>query len=109
MRDAATFTLDDPRFSTARVLGPSTLSLDGAEHARHRDPFAEAFRLSELRRRYTDSVAPLARTIVHRLAPRGRAELRRDLAGPLAAGVMALALETGTVFRKPDRLDVVWG
>jgi cytochrome P450 len=93
MRDAATFTVDDPRFSTAQVLGPSMLSLDGAEHARHRDPFAEAFRLPEVRRRFTDSVALLARRIVANLAPAGRAELRRDLAGPLAAGVMALALE----------------
>src|SRR4051794_1530466 len=45
MRDAGAFTVDDPRFSTAQVLGPSMLSLDGASHARHRDPFADAFRL----------------------------------------------------------------
>ena len=42
MRDAATFTVDDPRFSTARVVGPSMLSTDGEEHARHRAPFARA-------------------------------------------------------------------
>jgi cytochrome P450 len=28
--DPATFTVDDPRFTTARVTGPSMLSLDGA-------------------------------------------------------------------------------
>ena len=44
MRDAATFTVDDPRFSTAQVIGPSMLSLDGAEHARHRAPFVAPFR-----------------------------------------------------------------
>src|SRR6516164_11193231 len=27
MRDSATFTVDDPRFTTARVVGPSMLSL----------------------------------------------------------------------------------
>ena len=32
MRDAELFTVDDPRFSTAQVVGPSMLSLDGAEH-----------------------------------------------------------------------------
>ena len=53
MRDAATFTVDDPRFSTAQVVGPSMLSLDGAEHARHRDPFARAFRLDAVRAQYT--------------------------------------------------------
>ena len=29
MRDATRFTVDDPHFSTARVVGPSMLSLDG--------------------------------------------------------------------------------
>ena len=36
MRDAAGFTVDDPRFSTARVVGPSMLSLDGDAHRRAR-------------------------------------------------------------------------
>src|SRR3954454_17700884 len=38
LRDPLTFTVDDPRFSTARVIGASMLSTDGAEHLRHRDP-----------------------------------------------------------------------
>ncbi|HKH13846.1 MAG TPA: hypothetical protein VKA47_04230, partial [Solirubrobacterales bacterium] len=38
MRDPATFTVDDPRFSTGQVVGTSMLTLDGAEHGRHRDP-----------------------------------------------------------------------
>src|SRR5919204_847999 len=45
MRDAETFTVDDPRFSTGRVVGPSMLTRDGDEHTRHRDPFARPFRL----------------------------------------------------------------
>ena len=35
MRDSATFTVDDPRFSTARIVGPSMLSLGGPGHDRH--------------------------------------------------------------------------
>jgi cytochrome P450 len=93
MRDAATFTVDDPRFSTAQVLGPSMLSLDGSEHARHRDPFAEAFRQSEIRHRFANAVTELAHEFVAELRPHGRAELRRQLAGPLAARVMAVALD----------------
>jgi cytochrome P450 len=69
------------------------LSLDGGEHDRHRDPFAHAFRLPEVRRRFTESVADHARALVEDLVPAGRAELRRELAGPLAVGVMALALD----------------
>src|SRR6266699_6127535 len=53
LRDARTFTVDDPRFSTARVVGPSMLSLDGAEHVRHREPFDPVFGLAEARKRFT--------------------------------------------------------
>ena len=56
MRDAATFTVDDPRFTTAQVVGESMLSLDGAEHARHRAPFVAPLRLGEVRRRLADAV-----------------------------------------------------
>ncbi len=51
LRDARTFTVDDPRFSTAQVVGPSMLSLDGAPHARHRGPFNRAFRHDEVQAR----------------------------------------------------------
>ena len=54
MRDAVTFTVDDPRFSTAQVVGPSMLSLDGDEHHRHRDPFAKAFLAPEARSRFAE-------------------------------------------------------
>ena len=93
MRDAATFTVDDPRFSTARVVGPSMLSLDGDEHRRHRDPFASAFRRPEVMERFGDRVQDEARMLVDGLAPTGRAEVRRQLAGPLAVRVVAAALE----------------
>jgi len=93
MRDAELFTVDDPRFSTARVVGPSMLSLDGAEHRRHRDPFAEAFRKPEVMRRFGLQVEREARELVTILAPTGVAEIRRDLAGPLAVKVVANALD----------------
>ena len=92
MRDAETFTVDDPRFSTGRVVGPSMLTRDGPEHARHRDPFAEPLRLAAVRERF----APLVRTEVDALIDGfeadGRAELRRSFAGPLAASVVAQLL-----------------
>ena len=93
MRDAARFTVDDPRFSTAQVVGPSMLSLDGDEHKRHRDPFALAFRGPEVRERFERTVAEEAGRLVGNLAPQGRAEIRRDLAGPLAVNVVAAALD----------------
>jgi cytochrome P450 len=93
MRDAGLFTVDDPRFSTAQVVGPSMLSLDGDEHRRHRDPFAAAFRLPQVRERFTQRVQEEAQRLVSTLAPRGTAEVRRDLAGPLAVNVVASALD----------------
>jgi cytochrome P450 len=93
MRDAERFTVDDPRFSTAQVVGPSMLSLDGEEHRRHRDPFAAAFRRPEVMERFGSRVHAEARGLVAGLAPEGHAEVRRELAGPLAVRVVAAALE----------------
>jgi cytochrome P450 len=93
MRDAERFTVDDPRFSTARVVGPSMLSLDGTEHRRHRDPFATAFRKPEVMSRFAEQVQREARNLVMTLAPAGTAEVRRDVAGPLAVKVVANALD----------------
>ena len=92
LRDADAFTVDDPRFSTAQVLGPSMLSLDGADHDRHRAPFIDAFRLSEIRRSYPAFVRDEARRLVSDLRSRGTAELRQELAGPLAVSVITEAL-----------------
>jgi cytochrome P450 len=97
MRDAATFTVDDPRFSTARVIGPSMLSLDGDEHARHRSPFVRPVRAVAVRERFTDAAAREARRLIDTLKPSGSAELRRSFAGPLAAAIVtrALGLDSG--------------
>jgi cytochrome P450 len=92
MRDAAAYTVDDPRFSTARVIGPSMLSLDGPAHARHRDPFARPFRPAPMRERFTAFVTEEVDRLLAAVRPRGHAEIRSDLAGPLAVGVIARAL-----------------
>lgn len=92
MRDAGTFTVDDPRFSTAQVVGPSMLSLDGAEHDRHRAPFAEPFRRSAVRDDYADWTTLEARRLVGALAPSGQADLAVDLAAPLAVATVTRAL-----------------
>jgi len=92
MRDAETFTVDDPRFSTAQVVGPSMLSLDGDAHARHRAPFAPPFRPRAVRERFAQTTADESNRLIDEFEPDGTAELRRAFAGPLAASIMARAL-----------------
>jgi cytochrome P450 len=95
LRDARTFTVDDPRFSTAKVVGPSMLSLDGARHARHRAPFTRPFRAEEIHTRLEAFTRAEAGRLVSAIQPSGAAELRRAVAGPLAVTVMAEALGLG--------------
>src|SRR5215207_9381876 len=93
MRDPETFTVEDPRFSTGQVVGPSMLTLEGEKHKRHRDPFARPFRLAAVRERFTAPVAQETDRLIDAIAPRGVAELRRELAGLRAA--IEPALERG--------------
>lgn len=93
LRDAERFTVDDPRFSTAQVLGPSMLSLDGADHTRHREPFADALRPSRVRDEFVPTVTREARRLVEAFAPTGSGDLRSLLAGPLAVTAVAAALD----------------
>lgn len=92
MRDPSTFTVDDPRFSTARVVGSSMLSLDGAAHHRHRAPFASPFRPAQVSSRFGVRIEALISDLLDRVAADGVADLRAALAGPLAVGVVADAL-----------------
>ena len=92
MRDAVAFTVQDPRFTTAQVVGPSMLSLDGPEHDRHRAPFVAPLRLGAVRETLAAAVREEAALLLDRLEPAGEAELRRGFAGPLAAAVVTRAL-----------------
>lgn len=92
LRDAERFTVDDPRFATAQVVGPSMLSLDGELHRRHREPYALAFRPPVVMERYAPPIVAQARAIVDRVRPSGRGDLVGELAGPLAGWTAAVTL-----------------
>lgn len=97
MRDSRTFTVDDPRFSTARVVGPSMLSLDGKAHTRHRSPFFAAFHRGGAAERLPAFADAEAMRLVGAIRPAGAGDLRRELSGPLAVAVVAQALGLGDV------------
>ena len=92
MRDPGSYTVDDPRFSTAQVVGPSMLSLDGAEHRSHRDPFARPFRLDAVTTRFAEIVEREVDRLIALIELDGSADLRAGLAGPLSVEVMVQAL-----------------
>jgi cytochrome P450 len=108
MRDSATFTVDDPRFSTARIVGPSMLSLDGPGHDRHRRPFGAPFSRSAVHDQLAAFVIGEADRLVSAMrtgstggrtagSTPGRGDLSRGLAAPLAVAVVARALGLGQV------------
>jgi cytochrome P450 len=86
MRDAGSFT-----------VGASMLSLDGAEHQRHRAPFVPPFRPGLVESRFGDEVQDLAVELVQRVRPMGGADLRTAVAGPLSVAVVGRVLGLGSV------------
>jgi cytochrome P450 len=94
MRDPTTFTVDDRRFSTGRMVGPSMLTREGEEHRRHRDPSARPFRRAAVHARLAQLANEETERLIDEMEPAGGAELRRSLAGPLAVA--------------PPHLRVVW-
>jgi cytochrome P450 len=92
LRDPHSFTVDDPRFSTARVVGPSMLSTDGTEHGRHRDPYVPPFRPRGVTTRYGRFVEAEAARLVDALTGDAAPDLRTALAAPLAAATVAETL-----------------
>ena len=89
--DDQTFTVDDPRFSTAQVVGPSMLSLDGTDHQRHRGPFATPFRRRPSISNHAEQIESIAKELAAEL-PDGEADLRASIAEPLAVATITQGL-----------------
>lgn len=92
MRDPSTFTVDDPRFSTGQVIGPSMLSLDGDEHTRHRAPWVAPFRPAAVDESLAEWTRQAAEDRVASLTNEPTIELRSHVAAPLAVDVISHAL-----------------
>ena len=109
--DVGTYTVDDPRFTTAQVVGPSMLSTDGAAHARHRSPFALPFRRRASVEGFESSTRAAATDLVDELLLAGATgnpvDLRSGLAAPLAVTTITEAL--GLVDTSGDELLTWYG
>ncbi len=89
MRDARRFTVDDPRFTTGQVIGPSMLSTDGAAHEHHRGPFADWFASRGRQAETADWMRACADELVGSIRSQGRADLVAAVASPLAVRTLA--------------------
>ena len=92
LRDPARFTVDDPRFSTGQVVGPSMLSLDGSEHSRHRESFLTLFGRPLTDASFRSWLAGEAERLVRRLVERGGGDAGAEVARPLAVAAMCRTL-----------------
>lgn len=93
LRDDEAFTVDDPRFSTARVIGPSMLSTDGDVHRTHRAPFVDLFTRSRVNTDLGTWSNTLAETLAAEATTAPSTELRTELCGPYATEVIVHALD----------------
>lgn len=92
MRDAKTYTVDHPGFTTAQVVGPSMLSLDGSAHKAHRQPFESPFRKRAVTSRFHQPVEAKVSALIDDIIQQGEADLQGQFAGPLATHIMLVAL-----------------
>jgi cytochrome P450 len=89
LRDEKTFSASISQASMGPFMGTVILGMDGEEHASHRRLVAPAFRAAALARWEDEVVRPTIVELIDRIAPRGRAELVRDVTGSYAARVIA--------------------
>lgn len=79
LRDPETFSSRAYAPAIGRVLGPSILQLDGAEHHRHRALIGGSFRRSVLAEWETSFIEPTVHALIDGFAGGGSAELVREL------------------------------
>ena len=95
MFDAERFVVDVPDNPQQIVLGRMMLAVDEPEHARHRAPFAESFRYSEVRARFGELVAERVDSLLQGFRRDGACELAEAFANPFAVGVASDILGLG--------------
>jgi cytochrome P450 len=89
LRDPDTFSSSIHNEIMGSVMGEAMIGMDGQEHRDHRDLVAKAFRASALQRWGTELIEPSIHSLLDEIAPRGRADLVRDLTARFPVQVIA--------------------
>jgi cytochrome P450 len=92
LRDAKTFTSTGYDDTIGVVMGHMMLGMDDPEHRTHRNLVSAAFRERSVSRWEEEFVAPIVNELIDRFAPRGRAELVRELTFEFPVRVIARIL-----------------
>lgn len=92
LRDGDTFSSAINDESMGPVMGTVLISMDGAEHRRHRDLVARAFRPSAVERWGEELIRPTVVALLERLRPLGRADLVQDLTRRYPVQIIAAIL-----------------
>jgi len=92
LRDEQTFTSSGYVDLMGPVMGRTILEMAEPEHRRHRGLAGHAFRQKTLTRWETELIGPLAQEMIDVFAPRGHAELVRELTYPFPVQVIARIL-----------------
>jgi cytochrome P450 len=95
MMDPGRFVVDVPDNPQGIVLGRMMLAVDEPDHSRHRSPFAEPFKLSEVRARFGELVATRVDELLRQFERDGACELGAAFANPFAVRVASDILGLG--------------
>lgn len=84
-RDPATYSADNPVSLVNKVMGPTFMRKDGAEHAIGRKAIEPSFRAATIREHWAPKFTAIAENLIDVLAPVGEADLFTVLAAPMAS------------------------
>jgi len=88
LKDGETFSSSGYADSMGLVMGHSILEMDEPEHHRYRSLIQQAFTRKEMQRWERDLVTPIVDGLIDEFAPRGHAELVRELFFPFPVHVI---------------------
>ncbi len=84
-RDPATYSADNPTSLVNKVMGPTFMRKDGAEHAIGLKAIEPSFRASTIKEHWTPSFAGICERLVDAVIETGEAELFTAFAAPMAS------------------------
>jgi cytochrome P450 len=84
-RDPATYSADNPTSLVNKVMGPTFMRKDGAEHAIGRKAIEPSFRPATIKEHWAPKFTAICERLIESLVEAGEADLFTELAAPMAS------------------------